>query len=165
MSLESKLIHLQKVPNPRYALWTFRKHLLFETTWPKYRIVSISSALYKPHAILIWHDTIYDTIFINCNWVSSSVLQTKVAPIPVSARSKAWVYDRSLPRNVGSNPAGGMDGCLLWMLCVARYRSLRRGRSLIQRSPTECGASECDRRTSHRRLRSTRAVEPCEKKR
>jgi hypothetical protein len=27
---------------------------------------------------------------------------------------------------VGSNPTGGMDICLLWVLCAVRYRSLRR---------------------------------------
>ena len=36
-----------------------------------------------------------------------------VTPIPVAARSKAWVYGRSLAGVVGSNPAGGMDVCLL----------------------------------------------------
>jgi hypothetical protein len=39
-------------------------------------------------------------------------------PIPVAARSKAWVYSRSLTGIVGSNPAEGMDVCLLWVLCV-----------------------------------------------
>ena len=38
------------------------------------------------------------------------------------------------------------------------------GRSLIQRSPTECGVSECDRGASiMRRLKPTRAVAPCKK--
>jgi hypothetical protein len=41
-------------------------------------------------------------------------------PIPVAARPKAWVCGRSLTRIVGSNPAGGMDVCLLWVLCVVR---------------------------------------------
>jgi hypothetical protein len=34
-------------------------------------------------------------------------------PIPVAAPSKAWVCGRSLAEIVGSNPAGGMDVCLL----------------------------------------------------
>jgi hypothetical protein len=34
------------------------------------------------------------------------------------------------------------------------------GRSLVQRSPTECGVSKCDRGTSQRRPGNTRAVEP-----
>jgi hypothetical protein len=34
-------------------------------------------------------------------------------PIPVAAQFKAWVCGRSLAGIVGSNPAGGMDVCLL----------------------------------------------------
>ena len=34
-------------------------------------------------------------------------------PIPVAARSKAWVCGRSLAGIAGSNPAGGMGVCLL----------------------------------------------------
>jgi hypothetical protein len=41
-------------------------------------------------------------------------------PIPMGARSKAWVCGRSLARIVGSNPTGSMDICLLWVLCVVR---------------------------------------------
>ena len=47
-------------------------------------------------------------------------------PIPVTAPSNAWVCGRSLSQMAGWNPAKGMDVCLLWMLCVVRYRSLRR---------------------------------------
>jgi len=39
------------------------------------------------------------------------------------------------------------------------------GRSLVQRSPTECGVSECDLETSRmKRPRPNRAVEPWKKK-
>jgi hypothetical protein len=34
----------------------------------------------------------------------------------VAARSKAWVYGRLPVDIVGSNPTGGMDVCLLWVL-------------------------------------------------
>jgi len=34
-------------------------------------------------------------------------------PIPVAARSKAWVCGRSLAGIAGSNPTGGMDVCVL----------------------------------------------------
>jgi hypothetical protein len=37
---------------------------------------------------------------------------------PVAVRSKAWVFGRSLDKILGSNPTGGMDVCLLWLLCV-----------------------------------------------
>jgi hypothetical protein len=51
-------------------------------------------------------------------WIRPSILI--IVPIPVVARFKAWVYGRSPAGNVGSNPAGGMDVCLLWVLCVVR---------------------------------------------
>ena len=40
--------------------------------------------------------------------------------IPAVARSKAWVCGRSFAGIVGSNPAGCMDGCRLWVSCVVR---------------------------------------------
>jgi len=38
----------------------------------------------------------------------------------VAGRSTAWVCGRSIAGIVGSNPARGMDVCLLWVLCVDR---------------------------------------------
>ena len=43
-----------------------------------------------------------------------------VMPVPVAVRSKAWVFGRSPAEIVGSNPTGGMDVFLLWVLCVVR---------------------------------------------
>ena len=40
-------------------------------------------------------------------------------PIPVAARSRAWVCCRSLAGIAGSNPVVGMAVCLLWVLCVS----------------------------------------------
>ena len=45
--------------------------------------------------------------------VTSSFALIKIRPIAVAARSKACVYGRSLDGIAGSNPAGGMDVCLL----------------------------------------------------
>ena len=42
-------------------------------------------------------------------------------PVPVAERSKACVYGRSPAGIAGSNPTGGMDGCLL---CVLSGRGL-----------------------------------------
>jgi hypothetical protein len=44
----------------------------------------------------------------------------------VAEKSKTRVCGRSLSGIAGSNPAGGMDVCLVWLLCVVRLRSLRR---------------------------------------
>jgi len=41
-------------------------------------------------------------------------------PVPVAARSNAWVCDHSPADIVGSNPTGGMDICLLSVLCVVQ---------------------------------------------
>ena len=45
--------------------------------------------------------------------------------LDLAARSKAWVYGRSLAGIAGSNPTGGRDVCLLWVLRDVRWRSLR----------------------------------------
>jgi hypothetical protein len=47
-------------------------------------------------------------------------------PIPVASLSKAWVCGSSLLEIVASNPAGGMEICLLWVLRVVRQSSLHR---------------------------------------
>ena len=41
---------------------------------------------------------------------------TLLGPVPVAARSKALVCGRSPAEILGSNPTGGMDVCLLWVL-------------------------------------------------
>jgi hypothetical protein len=50
--------------------------------------------------------------------------QLKDQPILVAAWCNAWVCGRSLARIAGSNPAGGMDVCILWVLCVLSGRGL-----------------------------------------
>jgi len=47
-------------------------------------------------------------------------------PIPVAARSKAQICCRSLAGIADSNPSRDIGVCLLWVLCVVRYRTLRR---------------------------------------
>ena len=48
---------------------------------------------------------------------------------------------------MGSNPAGGMDICLLRVLCVVRYRSLRRA-DHSSRGVVPSGVCVCDRKGS-----------------
>jgi hypothetical protein len=50
---------------------------------------------------------LYD--FVKCKFA----LPRGQTPILVAARSKAWVCVRSLAGITGSNPAGGIDACLL----------------------------------------------------
>jgi hypothetical protein len=58
-------------------------------------------------------------------------------PIPVFVRSQAWVFGSSLAGISGSNPAEGVDVCLLGVLCCQVEVSAT-GRSLVQRSPAQC---------------------------
>jgi hypothetical protein len=46
--------------------------------------------------------------------LSQMIIYTRycVQPIPVAARSKAWVCSRSLAVTAGSKPTGEMDVCL-----------------------------------------------------
>jgi hypothetical protein len=53
---------------------------------------------------------------LNVRYTFKTTYYTKIncyLPIPVAARSKAWVYGRSLAGIVGSNLDGGMKVCLL----------------------------------------------------
>ena len=53
-----------------------------------------------------------------------SLNKDSVRPVPVAARSKACLCGRSRAEILGSNPAKGMDVCLLSVLSVVRYRGL-----------------------------------------
>ena len=41
------------------------------------------------------------------------MMMMMILPVPVAARSKAWVYGRLLAGIVSSNPTGDMDVCML----------------------------------------------------
>jgi hypothetical protein len=79
----------------------------------------------------------------------------------VAVLSKASAFGRSLDGIVGSNSA-----CMsLANVVCCQVEVSASGRSLVQRSPTEWGVSECDREASaKRRPRPTRAVAPLDKK-
>jgi len=62
------------------------------------------------------------------------------------------VCDRSLARNAGSNPTGVWSVVNI-VCCQAEVSAT--GRSLVQRSPTQCGVSEYDRGTQQIRLNRT----------
>ena len=61
----------------------------------------------------------------------------------------------------GSNPAGGKEVCLFETVVCFQIEVSETARSLVRRSPTECGVSEYDHETSAmRRPRRSRSVEP-----
>jgi hypothetical protein len=62
------------------------------------------------------------TLFFYFFYLSRTTFQFQVngKPVPVAARSKTYVCSRSPAGVVGSNSTGGMDVCLLSVLCVVR---------------------------------------------
>jgi len=64
---------------------------------------------------------------LGLDWFGFGWVITWTIMIPVASRSKAWICDRSPAGTAGSNPAGGMDICLLWVLWVFRQRGIRVG--------------------------------------
>ena len=60
----------------------------------------------------------------------------------MTARSKVWVCGRLLAEIAGSNPTGGLDVCSDCCVLSGREASAT-DPSLAQRSPTDCGVSEC----------------------
>jgi len=71
-----------------------------------------------------------------------------LVPIPVAARPKALVCGRLLAGIVGSNPAGGHKCLSLVSVVCCKLEITASGWSVVQRSPTECGVSECDHESS-----------------
>jgi hypothetical protein len=54
---------------------------------------------------------------INITLLKFAFFNECLLPVPVAARSKAWVCGRSSAEIVGSNPTGGMDVCLVSVVC------------------------------------------------
>ena len=75
------------------------------------------------------------------------VTRLQTLPISVTARSKALGCGRLLAGIEGANPSRDMDVCLVNVVCYQLEVSAT-GWSLVQRSPIECGVSECDRDAS-----------------
>ena len=80
--------------------------------------------------VICWEATIY------LNWLCDRIILIFVLILPpysplIAAASgcAVWgvgLFGRSPAEIVGSNPTGGMDVCLLWVLGVVRWRPLRR---------------------------------------
>jgi hypothetical protein len=83
---------------------------------------------------------------INCRLLYiTSLIQRKL--MPVSARSKLWVCGRPLPEIAGSKYAKRIDVSYVNVV-FCQLDVCASGRSLIQRSPTECGMFKCVREAS-----------------
>ena len=87
-----------------------------------------------------WNRYIYIYIYI-CIYICF-----KTVPIPVAAQTKAFVCGHSLVWIEVSSPAEDM--VCLYVCCECCVLSGRGLWSLVQRGPTDCGVSECDREAS-----------------
>jgi hypothetical protein len=98
----------------------------------------ISSCLWRALPVNRLHKTHLDAPREN------KIIHCKMqSPIPVSARSEAWVYSPSLAGIAGSNTAGG------WMFVSCECRMLSGvglcvGLITRPEDPTECDVSECN---------------------
>ena len=68
----------------------------------------------------------------------------------MSARPKAWVCGGQLAGITGSNAADDIHVCPVSAVC-RQAKVSESGRSLVQRSPTEYGVTDCDQAPSTRK--------------
>jgi hypothetical protein len=78
--------------------------------------------------------------------IGPNAVKSVFKPIPVPTPSKARVCRHLRAGIVGSNPAGAWMSVSFVVCCQVEVSAS--GWSLVQRSPTECGVSECDREAS-----------------
>ena len=102
------------------------KHIFSNETLSVWKLItaftlSILNVLSLKFREVFKHPLFFKIIFRNIK-AYSYLLQNRhvFLPIPRSERSKARVWGRSLAGIAGSNPAGDMDVCLLYVLCVVR---------------------------------------------
>ena len=62
----------------------------------------------------------------------------------MAPRIMLWIWGHLLAGFVGSNPAGGHENLSVVSVVCCQVEFCASGRSRVQRSPTECGVSECD---------------------
>jgi hypothetical protein len=69
----------------------------------------------------------------------------KIKHDTVAVWSKAFVSGRSIAGTAGWNHAGGIDVCLLCLLCVVRVEASATGQSPVQGNSTEHVCPVCDK--------------------
>jgi hypothetical protein len=97
-----------------------------------------------------------------------------VCAITLQTQSSTWIGWSQCPRGLRRGfttacllglrvwipPGARMSVCCACGVVWCQVKVSATARSLVQRSPSECGVSECDQGTSYRRSRHTRVVEP-----
>jgi hypothetical protein len=88
---------------------------------------------------IYYYVLINNTLFSN----NGKIITYAYSPIPVDTRSKAWICSRLLAVIAGANHTGDEDFLSSVSVVCCYVQVFATGCSLVQRSPNECGASEC----------------------
>ena len=91
---------------------------------------------------LITRITIYDA-YLNTKVSVVTTVTIIFLPLSVAVRSKMWVCGRSPAEIVGSNPIGRHGDLSFVIIVCCQVEVSATDLSLVQRSPTDCGASLC----------------------
>ena len=103
--------------------------------WPSYHLGDTGSSP---------SDSLWELWWTKCLWDKFSSEYFPFQPIPVIARSKAWVHGRSHDGIAELNPPGHGYLSVVTVACFQVDIS-GSGWSLVQRNPTDCTVSEYDR--------------------
>jgi hypothetical protein len=95
-------------------LFPFTLSRSMQNIWP---FCSESRESTHTQKINMIHPSIQFWLNLLSSFIPNSSMWFYFLPIPVAAQSKAEVCDRSPADILGSNPTGGIDVCLLWVLC------------------------------------------------
>jgi hypothetical protein len=96
----------------------------------------VCSSMSSYYAVSYSENLAHTVVFTYRNVVHWAVLGECLHPRWLIKSSIVRVCGCSLAWIAGLNSAGGMDVCLLWVLCVVTYRSLRWADSLSRVLPT-----------------------------
>jgi hypothetical protein len=123
----------------RYALSPYIKQIRFVFKGLKSIYGTVA------HLSILWHYVQSEDGPFRPKHVVGNLLIHTHMPIPLAARSKAWVFGRSLC-GFESQRGHGSPSLVSGVCCQVEVPAT--GWSLTQRSLTECGVSECDREVS-----------------
>ena len=98
------------------ALGNCEQHTLFEPANTKGSLGRPRRKWYNEKEYMMWTGWAVPWLRRLVADLSPRRLGFDPVPIPVAARSKTWVCGRSLAGIVGSNPARGMDVCVVFVV-------------------------------------------------
>jgi hypothetical protein len=108
-------LNLTEAANALFAAIDFNRHIISKCAQPSHYIQSNSPDKYETKLHSLYHFILLSArkempYNLNCIIIIIIIIIiNNYQPIPVAARSKAWVCGRSLAGIAGSNPAGDKE--------------------------------------------------------